>query len=46
MGKVEREKARRCMEFLRRVRKGYFVVNVIGHGYRNPGRLWEALMEA
>ncbi|KAL2040718.1 hypothetical protein N7G274_006697 [Stereocaulon virgatum] len=46
MGKVEREKARKCMEFLRKVRKGYFVVNVIGHEYREPGRLWEALMEA
>ena len=45
LGKVERERARASVEFLRAVRKGVWVVNVIGHGYREPGRSWEVLME-
>ena len=40
------EKARESRSFLRRMRKDVWLVNVIGHGYREGGRLWEVLMEA
>jgi len=45
LGKVGRENARKSMEFLRGVRRGVWLVNVIGHGYRERGRLWEVLMQ-
>lgn len=32
--------------FLREVREGWCLVNVIAHGYREEGRLWEILMGA
>jgi methylenetetrahydrofolate reductase (NADPH) len=44
LGKVEREDARASIEFLREVRRGVWLVNVIGHGYREGGRLWAVLM--
>ena len=40
------EKARESREFLRKTEKDVWLVNVIGHGYREGGRLWEMLMEA
>ena len=40
------EKARESREFLRKTEKEVWLVNVIGHGYREGGRLWELLMEA
>ena len=40
------EKARESREFLRRMGRDVWLVNVIGHGYREGGRLWEVLMEA
>lgn len=40
------EKARESRDFLRRTGKEVWLVNVIGHGYREGGRLWEVLMEA
>ena len=40
------QKARESREFLRKIEKDVWLVNVIGHGYRNGGRLWEMLMEA
>ena len=40
------EKARDSKDFLRRTEKDVWLVNVIGHGYREGGRLWEVLMEA
>ena len=39
------ENARESREFLRRTGKDVWLVNVIGHGYREGGRLWEVLME-
>ena len=39
------EKARQSRDFLRRTEKDVWLVNVIGHGYREGGRLWEVLME-
>ena len=45
LGRVGREEARRSMEFIRRVRKDVWLVNVIGHGYRDKDSLWDALME-
>ena len=33
-------------EFLSKERESVWLVNVIGHGYREPGRLWEILMSA
>ena len=39
------EKARQSRDFLRRMEKDVWLVNVIGHGYREGGRLWEVLME-
>lgn len=45
LGKVGREEARKSMDFLKGVRRGVWLVNVIGHGYRERGRLWETLME-
>lgn len=45
LGKVGREEARKSMEFLKRVRREIWLVNVIGHGYREGGRLWEVLIE-
>ena len=41
-GRVER--ARDSRDFLRGVSKDFWLVNVIGHGYREGGRLWEVLM--
>ena len=43
-GKVER--ARQSRDFLRKTQRDVWLVNVIGHGYREWGRLWELLMEA
>lgn len=40
------EKARESREFLRRTGRDVWLVNVIGHGYREGGRLWEVLMDA
>ena len=40
------EKARESREFLRRMGRDVWLVNIIGHGYRDGGRLWEVLMEA
>ena len=40
------EKAGESRDFLRWIRKDVCLVNVIGHGYREGGRLWEVLMEA
>ena len=39
------EKARQSRDFLRKTEKDVWLVNVIGHGYREGGRLWEVLME-
>ncbi len=39
------QKARESREFLRKTEKDVWLVNVIGHGYREGGRLWEVLME-
>ena len=39
------EKARQSRDFLRKTEKDVWLVNVIGHGYRERGRLWEVLME-
>ncbi|MCJ1278946.1 hypothetical protein MMC21_006767 [Puttea exsequens] len=43
--RVEREGARRCVGFLRGLREEVWLVNVIGHGYREPGSLWKLLLE-
>lgn len=43
-GKVER--ARQSRDFLRKTERDVWLVNVIGHGYREWGRLWELLMKA
>ncbi|KAL9069346.1 MAG: hypothetical protein Q9161_005626 [Pseudevernia consocians] len=40
------EKARESRDFLRRTGKDVWLVNVIGHGYREGGRLWEVLVES
>ena len=40
------EKARESRDFLMRMRRDVWLVNVIGHGYQERGRLWEVLMEA
>lgn len=40
-----REQGRACRRFLDEVRRGVWLVNVIGHGYREGGRLWDVLME-
>ncbi|KAK4694832.1 methylenetetrahydrofolate reductase (NADH), partial [Lecanoromycetidae sp. Uapishka_2] len=45
LGKVGRDEARKSMEFLRGVKRGVWLVNVIGHNYRERGRLWEVLTE-
>ena len=45
LGKVGREEARKSMQFLRAKRKDLWLVNVIGHGYRESDRLWQVLME-
>ena len=39
------EKARQSRDFLRRTERDVWLVNVIGHGYREGGRLWEVLMK-
>ena len=39
------EKARQSRDFLRKTEKDVWLVNVIGHGYQEGGRLWEMLME-
>lgn len=39
------EKATESRDFLRRTGKDVWLVNVIGHGYREGGRLWEVLMK-
>ena len=39
------EKATESGDFLRRIGKDVWLVNVIGHGYREGGRLWEVLMK-
>ena len=39
------EKAAESRDFLRRTGKDIWLVNVIGHGYREGGRLWEVLMK-
>ena len=39
------EKARQSRDFLRKTEKDVWLVNVIGHGYREGGRLWEVLTE-
>jgi len=39
------QRARESRAFLRRIEKGVWLVNVIGHGYREGGRLWEVLMQ-
>ncbi|KAL9102029.1 MAG: hypothetical protein Q9163_002784 [Psora crenata] len=44
-GDERREKMRMCREFLAAVRRDMVLVNVVGHGYRDAGRLWEVLME-
>ena len=33
-------------KFLRREREGLWLINVIGHGYREPGKLWDILIGA
>lgn len=43
VGGVGREEGRACREFLGRMRRECWLVNVIGHGYREWGRLWEML---
>lgn len=40
------EKARESRDFLRMTAKDVWLVNVIGHDFREGGRLWEVLMEA
>ena len=42
---AQREVGAHCRRFLGRVREETWLVNVIGHGYREEGRLWEVLME-
>ena len=39
------EKATESRDFLRRTGKDVWLVNIIGHGYREGGRLWEVLMK-
>lgn len=39
------DKARESRDFLRRIGKDVWLVNVIGHGYLEGGRLWEVLMK-
>ena len=39
------QKARDSRHFLRKMSGDLWLVNVIGHGYREGGRLWEVLME-
>jgi methylenetetrahydrofolate reductase (NADPH) len=41
-------RGRESREFLRGVREGWWLVNVIGHGYRDGegGELWDVLLEA
>jgi len=41
-GEVQR--ARDSRAFLRGLERGVWLVNVIGHGYREGGKLWEVLM--
>ena len=41
----EKERLRACWDFLLRMRKDTVLVNVIGHGYKEKGRLWDILME-
>ena len=36
---------RACREFLMRMRKETVLVNVIGHGYKEAGRLWQILLQ-
>ena len=45
VGRVGREEARGSMQFLRRVRRDVWLVNVIGHDFREGGKLWELLVE-
>ena len=44
-GRVGRERARGSMEFLRGVRRDVWLVNVIGHDYREGSKLWDLLVE-
>ncbi|KAL9128723.1 MAG: hypothetical protein Q9217_002656 [Psora testacea] len=44
-GDERKERMRVCRAFLERMRSELVLVNVIGHGYRDGGRLWEVLME-
>lgn len=39
------QRARDSRAFLRRMEREVWLVNVIGHGYRERGRLWEVLMK-
>lgn len=39
------QRARDSRAFLRRVERDVWLVNIIGHGYREAGRLWELLRE-
>lgn len=43
--RVRVEKARESTEFLGKMRRDLWLVNVIGHGYREGGKLWEVLLE-
>ena len=45
LGRVGREEARASMEFLRRARRDVWLVNVIGHDFREGGKLWDLLVE-
>lgn len=45
VGSEDKERLRKCREHLQRMRKETVLVNVIGHQYREAGRLWEVLME-
>ncbi len=40
------ERVRLCLRFLEELRRGLVLINVIGHVFREGGRLWDILLEA